>query len=545
LRIEALLDPAAPRLQLLTGEDGLDRTVTGVMTTDLRDPGRYLHGGELVLTGMLWRNGPQDSEGFVRTVAEAGAVALAAGVAEVGPVPDDLVRAAVRHGIPLFSVPEDTAFGTITEYVVKQISTDRASDLAALVERHRMLVSATAGAGGLDAVLELLGGDLDLDCWVTTPTGRLVAGPADALPEARRQALARAALSAIRRGRPAPYGMPAAGDGTGAGYSILPVPAEDAEPQPLADWLLVIAGDVTEWTLKRRQLADNLARLAGAERARRDRGRALRARLADEVVDLLQHDSDPSELARALDAAAAMSGVDGAPPQTWLVVSAEGPGLPPYATKAAMAEALTDVAPQALVSAPGPGEAIALVPADVHAAAEAAEAGASGGFGEAGAADRLAGLLAPLDAALGADARLVLGVSAPAATVGGLRGALEEARHARRIAEARVARVSAAGPEQLASHVLLLAAVPDEIRRAFRDRLLARVVAYDLEHQADLVGTLEAFLRYDGSWTRCASALHVHVNTLRYRIRRIEELTGRDLSRLDDRVDFYLALELA
>jgi DNA-binding PucR family transcriptional regulator len=37
----------------------------------------------------------------------------------------------------------------------------------------------------------------------------------------------------------------------------------------------------------------------------------------------------------------------------------------------------------------------------------------------------------------------------------------------------------------------------------------------------------------------------VHVNTLRYRIGRIEELTGRDLSRLADRVDFYLALRLA
>ncbi|MFD0331068.1 PucR family transcriptional regulator [Streptacidiphilus monticola] len=105
--------------------------------------------------------------------------------------------------------------------------------------------------------------------------------------------------------------------------------------------------------------------------------------------------------------------------------------------------------------------------------------------------------------------------------------------------------MTVAGPEELASHVLLLAAVPDEVRRAFRSRLLDRVVSYDLEHQADLVRTLEAFLQYDGSWTRCAAALHVHVNTLRYRIGRIEELTGRDLSRLEDRVDFFLALELS
>ena len=39
-----------------------------------------------------------------------------------------------------------------------------------------------------------------------------------------------------------------------------------------------------------------------------------------------------------------------------------------------------------------------------------------------------------------------------------------------------------------------------------------------------------------------AEMLHLHVNTVRYRVERIEELTGRDLSRLEDRVDVFLAL---
>ncbi len=38
--------------------------------------------------------------------------------------------------------------------------------------------------------------------------------------------------------------------------------------------------------------------------------------------------------------------------------------------------------------------------------------------------------------------------------------------------------------------------------------------------------------------------MYVHVNTVRYRIRRVEELTGRDLSCLDDQVDFFLALRI-
>ncbi|WP_414641072.1 helix-turn-helix domain-containing protein [Actinospica sp.] len=41
---------------------------------------------------------------------------------------------------------------------------------------------------------------------------------------------------------------------------------------------------------------------------------------------------------------------------------------------------------------------------------------------------------------------------------------------------------------------------------------------------------MRSFLAYDGSWTRTADALHLHVNTVHYRIRRVEEITGRDLS---------------
>jgi DNA-binding PucR family transcriptional regulator len=56
--------------------------------------------------------------------------------------------------------------------------------------------------------------------------------------------------------------------------------------------------------------------------------------------------------------------------------------------------------------------------------------------------------------------------------------------------------------------------------------------------------TLRAFLDCNGSWSRTAQQLHLHLNTVRYRITRVEELTGRDLSRMDDRADVYLALHL-
>ncbi|MEV0073241.1 helix-turn-helix domain-containing protein [Amycolatopsis sp. NPDC050768] len=54
--------------------------------------------------------------------------------------------------------------------------------------------------------------------------------------------------------------------------------------------------------------------------------------------------------------------------------------------------------------------------------------------------------------------------------------------------------------------------------------------------------TVEAFLACDGSWARAARRLHVHVDTVHYRIERAAELLGRDLSQLGDRLDLLAAL---
>ena len=100
-----------------------------------------------------------------------------------------------------------------------------------------------------------------------------------------------------------------------------------------------------------------------------------------------------------------------------------------------------------------------------------------------------------------------------------------------------------AGPEpEPPLHEQLLASVPTPVLRSLRERLLGPLREYDDRHNAELMTTLKSFLACDGSWSACASRMYVHVNTVRYRISRIEALTGRDLSALADRVDFFLAL---
>ncbi|GAA0940539.1 hypothetical protein GCM10009559_35570 [Pseudonocardia zijingensis] len=152
----------------------------------------------------------------------------------------------------------------------------------------------------------------------------------------------------------------------------------------------------------------------------------------------------------------------------------------------------------------------------------------------------LAAALQRLAPGVGPD-RLTVGVSRPA-TLEALSGALQEARHARDLASRGPGPVHVVTGAEVTSHVALLAAVPDEVRRAFAVRVLEPVLDYDARTGAGLRETLQAFLDCSGSWSRAAQQLHLHVNTVRYRIGRVEELTGRNLAELPDRVDVYLAL---
>ena len=105
-----------------------------------------------------------------------------------------------------------------------------------------------------------------------------------------------------------------------------------------------------------------------------------------------------------------------------------------------------------------------------------------------------------------------------------------------------VERGGGSGPPESPLHETLLASVPAPVLRALSERLLGPLLEYDARHHAGLLSTLESFLACDGSWSACAARMYVHVNTVRYRISRVEALTGRDLSALADRVDFFLAL---
>jgi purine catabolism regulator len=91
---------------------------------------------------------------------------------------------------------------------------------------------------------------------------------------------------------------------------------------------------------------------------------------------------------------------------------------------------------------------------------------------------------------------------------------------------------------------VFLPADRDDSRAAAR-QILGPVMEYDAQHRAELLESLRVFLQENRSWQRAATRLHIHKQTLVYRMRRVEELTSRTLSDTADVADLWLALQAA
>ena len=94
----------------------------------------------------------------------------------------------------------------------------------------------------------------------------------------------------------------------------------------------------------------------------------------------------------------------------------------------------------------------------------------------------------------------------------------------------------------LGSFQLLLSLQDDDALRLFCDSILSPIEEGEGAYGGELMRSLESFIECNGQWEKAARQLYCHRHTLRYRIRRVEELTGRSLDSARDRIDFWLAL---
>jgi hypothetical protein len=486
--------------------------VRRVYTTDLPDPGRYLDGGELVLTSTTWYDEPRDADVFVAALAGAGAAALVAGTACVGELPEALTHACERHGLALFTVGDEVSFAAVTETVLAALAGPAYRSPGA--ELHRGLVASMASGAGPEGLVEVFARATGMSSAVLSATGRPTAGSVPAVPDHHLDRAHRDALSA--GAFPSVQTLPG-----GAKLTFFPVQSPVAQRPPAA--YLAASGDFRDWAPGVADAAAEVCALLAMDRVGRQERRRIEERLLRETVGLVR-DGRAEEAEGRLRSL----GLDPGAPLTAVYVSTTGS---PYGAElaAVVLDEVVDRLPGCSAPIAEEDGYLMLVPAAEAEPDRPRELTAT-------AADRLAPLLGHGWAAIG--------TGSPATGAAGLRRSLQEAHHAQRIARLGTGTVRTATEADLSSHLLLLASVPDEVRVLYRERLIGVLERYDAEHRSDLVGTLAAFLDASGSWHRCAEQLHVHVNTLRYRLQRVEQLTGHGVGTLRERVDFCLALSM-
>jgi hypothetical protein len=418
--------------------------------------------------------------------------ALLAGEVTHGEVPEALVAACRTHGIPLLAVPSGTSFRSVTDRVYLRLWGDlqaRSEGVAAVPEAARNELVALMHAGApLGDVLARAVTRLGLpECSLVTGGGRVLAS-SDPEPADRPGRIP-------SRSTDEPGALPVGpqGDSPFDGWLLQP----HAEPGPTASPVL-------------HGLAELLAPSAGRARSTAAAQRQTAAR----VLELL--DRDEPGLSDALTGC-------GLPERTALTpVTALIEGGPAAWAVTALAEALHLVGAPFVAAPDGRGGATgfaAASPTRVSAALRTA--------------------WPHLQRQLTGRQLLRAGVGPSASPrAEALRAALVQAAFARACGVGATVASSA----ELGSLAALLRGIPAEVTAAFHTRILAPLTAHDQANAVSLLGTLGTFLEHDGSWSRTAEALHIHVNTVHYRIRRIEELTGRSLAKLEDRLDLRAAL---
>jgi purine catabolism regulator len=96
--------------------------------------------------------------------------------------------------------------------------------------------------------------------------------------------------------------------------------------------------------------------------------------------------------------------------------------------------------------------------------------------------------------------------------------------------------------KDLGAFQLLLSLQDDDALASYCHSVLGPVESDEGEYGDELLRSLDVFIEQNGHWEKAAQALYCHRHTLRYRIKRVEQLTGRDFSHARDRIEFWLAL---
>jgi PucR family transcriptional regulator, purine catabolism regulatory protein len=507
LTVRSLVDEMG--LRLATGAEGADVPVRWVHSTELPDPTPFLSGGELLLTTGFKLSDARRQRAFVRRLVEHNLAGLGFGTGfDHKAVPKAVLDEARKAGFPVFEVPYELPFIAVTEKAFTRLVNEQYEVLQRGIATHKRLERLVLEERGLDAVVRALAAAIGGAVVVLGSRGETLASGAF------RRRLGEGVVHEIRQevaAREADGGEFAPEHPDIAGRSLV-LPVGTARGGAPHAWLVAArdAGALGDFErLLLQQAVTVVALELMRQRAMRDTERRLAGDVLADAVDgrIDEHELPSRLLPFGVGETAAV-----------LVFSAPEPA------EVTLEAFLRDENIGALVATNG-RLLCAVVDADedldtVALAERAAEEMAAEHGGE------------------------VRAGASRAASVHSLRRTFHEARcalEAMTLANGHANGRVVASWRDLGAFQLLLSVQDDQALRLYCDSVLGPLEG-EAEYGDELIRSLEAFIEQNGQWERAARTLYCHRHTLRYRIRRVEELTGRDLSSARDRIEFWLAL---
>ncbi|MFF9627113.1 PucR family transcriptional regulator [Streptomyces griseosporeus] len=546
--LASLVHHSALKLTVRAGEDRLDVPVRWAHVSELADPVPYMEGGELLLITALKLDAedPEAMRRYVKRLAGAGVVGLgfAVGV-NYEEIPAPLVDACAEEGLPLLEVPRRTPFLAISKAVSAAIAADQYRAVTAGFAAQRELTK-QALTSGPEGLLGALAAQVDGWAALYDASGAVVA----TAPEwaGRRAARLTADVERLRE-RPAPASSVVGGPdhedrielhslGTGRRPRAALAVGTAAALGTAERYAVHSAIALLTLTTERSRSLHAAEQRIGAAVLRMllagepDHARAVAGDLYGGLLDapfrLIVAESASASAARAhADAHARVTGTK--PPSTTAPTAAGAAGDP----LGGLAESVEAAAARA-------GEAVLVVPEGERLVVLAADEGAAvAACIEYAAALESARAVETREQAGAEEDELVVGLSAPAGPIAAA-AAYKQAEQALSVARRR-GRVCVEHEQLAAGSVLPLLA--DDAVKAFADGLLRALREHDATGRGDLVASLRAWLSRHGQWDAAAADLGVHRHTLRYRMRRVEEILGRSLDDPDVRMELWLALK--
>ncbi|GMA65098.1 PucR family transcriptional regulator ligand-binding domain-containing protein [Alicyclobacillus fastidiosus] len=142
------------------------------------------------------------------------------------------------------------------------------------------------------------------------------------------------------------------------------------------------------------------------------------------------------------------------------------------------------------------------------------------------------------------DVTVTVGISRPYTGVEGIAQGYREALQAITLGRTVFGRNTCIFYDDLGVYRFLKEAGSSIEMQKFVGDTLAKVSEYDLHHQSDLMKTLESYFEHNYNLGETADAMYIHVNTLKYRLKRVEEITGCCLSEAEGQLQLHLGLKI-